>query len=282
MSLDDLVGRSYGPVSFTAGRSADAFVAATGDDPDRWRDHAPPAFAAAVLFAVAPSFLTDPDVAPTTRSLVHTEQEFAWDRALEISETLDVRGEVTGVRSRGALHVATFSVVAGGASPWLTSTSSFLLSSAAAGSAAEEPEPGPDERGPFEPAGRHPLPPVGSDLPELRRSASRADLVRYAGATGDWNPIHRDHEAARSAGLPGVVVHGLLMTSWLAQAAARHVPGPDPLRSMRARFRAPLRPARGAVISGRVAASGDDGVDLALDLSAGGERLVTSTVRVTP
>ncbi|NIP92489.1 MAG: hypothetical protein GWO24_03050, partial [Akkermansiaceae bacterium] len=65
------------------------------------------------------------------------------------------------------------------------------------------------------------LPETGSEIAPLLKSASRADLVRYAGITRDFNPIHWDHEAAVEAGLPGVIVHGLLMASWVTQAAGR-------------------------------------------------------------
>jgi acyl dehydratase len=62
--------------------------------------------------------------------------------------------------------------------------------------------------------------------------------------TRDWNPIHWDHDAAVEAGLPGVVVHGLLQMAWAFQAASEMRPGPAPLASGRARFRSPLFPAR--------------------------------------
>jgi len=79
--------------------------------------------------------------------------------------------------------------------------------------------------------------------------------VRYAGATRDWNPIHWDHDAAVSAGLPGIIAHGLLMAAWVAQAAGRVRPGPSPLASLRLRFRQPLRPAVQAEVTAEVKAA---------------------------
>ncbi|MEX1043860.1 MAG: MaoC/PaaZ C-terminal domain-containing protein [Acidimicrobiia bacterium] len=76
-------------------------------------------------------------------------------------------------------------------------------------------------------------------------SASRSDLVRYAGASRDWNPIHWDHEAAVAAGLPGVVVHGLLQSAWVIEASVRL--GTDPM-SARFRYRRPL----GAAVEARL------------------------------
>ena len=79
-------------------------------------------------------------------------------------------------------------------------------------------------------------------------AASRADLIRYASATRDWNPVHWDHEAGVTAGLGGVVVHGLLQASWLLRVAAATAEGPSPFKSTRVRFRNPLYPARPASV----------------------------------
>lgn len=278
----DLEGRSYGPAPVDVGVDGVArFVAATGDDRARWVDHAPPAFASAALFAVAPRFLADPDVASHTRSLIHTEQMFRWHRPLAAGERLEVIGRVTGVRTRRALTLVTFGFEAGSADPWLEGESTFLLSDEAAGSAEEGAEPSHDERAIDEGATAAPLPEAGGVAPEVLRSASRADLVRYAGVTGDWNPIHWDHEAAVAAGLGRIVVHGLLMASWITQAACRHGSGPDPIRSLQLRFRRPLRPAAQARIAVTVDEVAAGRARLALRLSHDGTDLVTAKARVT-
>ena len=55
-------------------------------------------------------------------------------------------------------------------------------------------------------------------LPELVKApVSRTQLVKYAGASGDFNPIHYDDEAARSGGLEGVIAHGMLSMGFLGQ-----------------------------------------------------------------
>lgn len=51
---------------------------------------------------------------------------------------------------------------------------------------------------------------VGSQLPERSFSITREDLVRYAGASGDLNPIHWNERVAHEVGLPGVIAHGML------------------------------------------------------------------------
>jgi acyl dehydratase len=283
MMLPGIAGRRYGPFSADTCRSAvGRFVTAVGDDPERWGEHAPPAYAAAALFAAAPAFLGDTEVSGAARTLLHTDQVFSWSRALPVGERLDVVGTVADVRARGPLHLVAFEVSAAGeAGPWLEATSTFLMSPEAAVAADEEREPALDARGPLDRPVAAAIPEEGAAVPELQVSASRSDLVRYAAASGDLNPIHWDHDAARAAGLPGIVVHGLLMAAWMAAAAGRHAPGPDPLRSLRVRFRRPLRPGVAARVTGRVTGRTPSGAEVALVLSSGEETLVTAGALVT-
>lgn len=58
---------------------------------------------------------------------------------------------------------------------------------------------------------------VGQDLPELMKNPTTRQLVQYAGASGDFYEIHYDQDYARSTGLPGVILHGLLKAGFLAQ-----------------------------------------------------------------
>ena len=279
--LEDLQGRSYGPVRLDASpqRVAD-FVVATRGVLARWGEYAPPMLANAALFTAAPQFLADPVVVPHTRSLIHSTQSYAWSRSLRVGEALQVSGRVAAVRARGSLHFVTFELDAtGDDGPWLTGSSLFLLSAEAAAESADQPEPpatvGPAFGGLTPTTG---LPESGESLPPYQCGASRLDLVRYAAATGDWNPIHWDHDSARAAGLPGTIVHGLLMAAWMADAVIRFTSDPDPVRTLEVRFRSPLRPAVSAVVEGTMGS--DPGV-CDLSLSAGGERLVTGRIQVT-
>lgn len=68
---------------------------------------------------------------------------------------------------------------------------------------------------------------VGTQLPPLQLEVTRADLVRYAGASGDFNPIHYSDAAARAIGQPGVIAHGMwtmgaslrIITDWVKDPA---------------------------------------------------------------
>ena len=60
----------------------------------------------------------------------------------------------------------------------------------------------------------------GDELEPLNFALTRADLVAYAEASGDPNPIHQDEDVARSVGLPGVIAHGMLTLGLAGRAVA--------------------------------------------------------------
>ena len=208
MTPGDLEGSIIGPVAHRVdGERIDAFVEATGDRPGRWVDHAPPGYAAALLFSVAGVLLNDQRIRPYLATLIHVDQQFTFHGPFERDATIEMTGTVERVRERGGAYFVT--LAAAGAingDVVLESRSTFLMSDqAAAESATDRREPSAGDRGPNEEApDRHP-PDVGRAL-TTKKSASRADLVRYAAATRDYNPLHWDHDTARAAGLDGVVV----------------------------------------------------------------------------
>lgn len=79
-------------------------------------------------------------------------------------------------------------------------------------------------------------------LAESRRGpVDRVQIARYAGAVGDFNPVHVDDEFARAAGLPSVIAHGPLTVTLALDAVVEQL-GPDALRSAKARLSAPVFP----------------------------------------
>lgn len=283
MSLEQVVGATYGPYEMRISPEKVAeYVEATGDIADRWQHHAPPSFAGALLFVVAPHFLDDMRVRPFTGVLVHVDQTFTWHGPLPVGDAIAVTGRVEKVRERGGRFFVTFAaaVDTSDGERLLDAVATFLMGEGTV------PEGGQDTR---EPAVWHrqlnarpsvrPRPAVGESLAAMPKSASRLDLVKYAAASGDYNPIHFDHEAATHAGLDGIVVHGLLMAAWAMQAATAVSPRPDPLAHIKIRFRNALRPAAqaevGAVV--RQVAADEADCDIALEVTGSGEKLVTAT-----
>lgn len=93
----------------------------------------------------------------------------------------------------------------------------------------------------------------GDALPQVRQPLTRADLVRYAGASGDFNPIHWDEEAARAVGLPGVIAHGMLTMGVAARAVAALAGDPRAIRRLKVRFPAVIQPGQTLTVGGEVA-----------------------------
>jgi acyl dehydratase len=81
---------------------------------------------------------------------------------------------------------------------------------------------------------------VGTVLPPLTVRLSRTDLVRYAGASGDFNPIHHSEHFAAALGLPGVVAHGLLTMGTALRVVTDWVGDPSRVRSYAVRFTKPV------------------------------------------
>jgi acyl dehydratase len=110
-----------------------------------------------------------------------------------------------------------------------------------------------------------PLPPAFRFGP-----VSRTDLVRYAGASGDFNPIHHDEGFARAAGLPSVMAHGMFSAGLLASFVTRWF-GPGSVRRYKVRFRDRVWPgdvleARGSVVREFAGAAGEHLAELSLEL----------------
>jgi acyl dehydratase len=92
----------------------------------------------------------------------------------------------------------------------------------------------------------------GDSIPELRVTPDRFLTVRYAGASGDYNPIHIDEEFAKSVGLPGRILHGLWMMAQVARAATDVAGGPEKLKRLSVQFRGMGLPEQEIVVTGTV------------------------------
>jgi acyl dehydratase len=121
----------------------------------------------------------------------------------------------------------------------------------------------------------------GSTLPEQVYRITRADLVRYAGASGDFNPIHWNERVATSVGLPGVIAHGMFTMALAGRAVTDWTGDPGALVEFQVRFGRPVPvpdddDGAEVTVRGTVAALLEDGrvrVDLAV--SSGGEKVLS-------
>lgn len=104
----------------------------------------------------------------------------------------------------------------------------------------------------------------GDELPLLQVRITRADLVRYAGASGDFNPIHWNERVAREVGLPDVIAHGMLTMALATRLVTSWAGDPGAVLECSARFTRPVvvsDDAEGALVelTGKVAHRRDDG-----------------------
>jgi len=113
---------------------------------------------------------------------------------------------------------------------------------------------------------------VGDEAPVVSHKLTRTDLVKYAGASGDFNPMHHDEVAAQAAGQPSVFGHGMFSMGVLGTAVTDYV-GVGNLTRYRVRFARQTWPDE--VLSSKIVVTGkreEDGkqlVDLAVSLSNG-------------
>jgi acyl dehydratase len=121
---------------------------------------------------------------------------------------------------------------------------------------------------------------VGDELPEQTFTVTRADLVRYAGASGDFNPIHWNERVATEVGLPGVIAHGMLTMGLTARAVAAWAGDPGALVEQTVRFGRPVvvpDDAAGAEITvrGRVAALDGNRARVDCTVTSAGEKVLS-------
>lgn len=100
---------------------------------------------------------------------------------------------------------------------------------------------------------------VGDALPAERVTLEQGDLIRYAGASGDFNPLHWDEDfAARVSPTGGVIAHGMLSMGHVSRVVTQWAGGPANVRSLDVSFRAPCPVGATVTIGGEVVEVDDD------------------------
>jgi len=109
----------------------------------------------------------------------------------------------------------------------------------------------------------------GDEAPVVSHELTRTCLVKYAGASGDFNPMHTDEVKAKEAGLPGVFGHGMFSMGLLGRALSDWA-GPGNLRAYGVRFTKQTWP--GETLSTKIVVTGKE--------EAGGEKLIAAEVEL--
>ena len=123
----------------------------------------------------------------------------------------------------------------------------------------------------------------GQALPELKVTPDKFLTTRYAGASGDFNPIHIDDEFAQSVGLPGRILHGLWMMAQVARAVSAAGEGPEALRRLSVQFRGMGFPEQELSVSATVTEVSDGVATVEAEAFQDGRRIIRkgqATLRV--
>jgi acyl dehydratase len=122
---------------------------------------------------------------------------------------------------------------------------------------------------------------VGTELPEQVVRVTRADLVRYAGASGDFNPIHWNERVATDVGLPGVIAHGMFTMAVASRLVSRWAGDPGAIEEYHVRFGRPVvvpddDAGAEVTVRGKVGAVLDDGrLRVDLTVTSDGEKVLS-------
>lgn len=254
MTLEIRAGSSYSleaPYAVTAGKIAE-FAGALGEENKAFIDRAfarslgvsdvfaPPTFGIIVAMPALERMLALEGV-PMHR-VVHGAQSFLYHQPICAGDELDATLTISSARAfkTNTIVVVRAELAVSGA-PALTCDSTLVV-------AGETPSPSPgdsfevvDDVSAVEPTpGPRPVLDIGVELGSRVVRLQRRHLVRYAGASGDFNPIHYSDHVATSAGLPGVIAHGMLTMGLAARTVTDALDNPAELRELSTKFVKPV------------------------------------------
>jgi len=122
---------------------------------------------------------------------------------------------------------------------------------------------------------------AGESIEELKATPDKYVPHRYAGASGDFNPIHIDADFAKAVGLPGAILHGLYVMGLVAKAAT-DAGGGDPrsLKRLSVQFRGMSFPEQEIVVSGEVRTAEGDIAEIDMVASQGETQVIKNATAI--
>jgi acyl dehydratase len=289
-----LVGKVYPPIRYEVGREKlREFAVAVGETDPVYHDEqaaraaghpdipAVPTFPVVLSFRAGAMVNGDPELGLDYSRVVHGEQAFSYQRPLRAGDRLLAAGRVAAIETKGRHELLTIAtdITSEAGEPVCQATTLLISRGTAAEGGGSSVEAGAPQQ-----SGSAQEPPsssaaatvtagegatrsvvgvaVGDDIGELREPVDRLDLIRYAGASGDFNVIHWSDQAATAVGLPGVIAHGMYSMGVAARLVTGWAGDPAALRRLRVRFSAMIRPGQTLIVHGQVAELDGSGAGL--------------------
>ena len=237
----EFIGREYPPPSATVTLEAlQKYARAYNDDNPRYFDPsapggivAPPMFGVAVTWMSVVGAVGDPELGADLLRLLHAEQDMEFIAPLRPGDEITTVAKVASIEARPggeAMALELKSRNRAGAPVLRTLFGIFIRAARRDRGAAGRTE--------------RPVSPSGDPILTVEQGIDSDQTFRYAEASGDRNPIHVDENVAKTAGLPGIVVHGLCTMAFASKVMIDRLCAGDPVRLKRLRvhFSRPVFP----------------------------------------
>ncbi|MEW5854088.1 MAG: MaoC/PaaZ C-terminal domain-containing protein [Myxococcota bacterium] len=241
----DFIGKSYSPTAEwnVEAEHTMAYARATNTDNPAYLDEkrpggiiAPPIYAVVFQFPDVAQPLFDSDLRVNMMRLVHGEQDMTFLRPVRPGDVIKTTATVKAITDKTSgelLDIGLESVNQKGEKVCDVVMGLFIKGRTGKRDAAQKAE---------DDARKQEGPPPGEPLFVASVDVAKDQSLRYADASGDHNPIHKDPEVAKAAGLPDIILHGLCTMAFVQNALVDKVAGgnPEKLKRIKARFAKPV------------------------------------------
>jgi acyl dehydratase len=266
----ELIGKSWPPATYEIGREKiREYATAVGEtnpiyfQPDEAVRAgfsalaAPPMFCAVYCAPAMARAAFDPALGIDRARLVHGEQDFEWAEPVCAGDAITTTCELADVHMSGANAFYVFDSISRNQDGEETLRARYTGIVRGPKSRDADAEPATAARAAASPsATKQGLPgelSPGHEIPEFKFTPDKYVPFRYAGASGDFTPIHIDADFARAVGLPGIILHGLYTMALVARGQVEAAGGdPRALRRLRVQFRGVALPEIEISVGGRV------------------------------
>ncbi|MAE96502.1 MAG: dehydratase [Deltaproteobacteria bacterium] len=235
----ELVGRSYPPTSYTVTTEAsERYAHAINEDNPRFfgeQGHervAPPLFSVVYHPKALGQAIGDRELGIDFKRALHGEQDMRFHAPIRPGDEISTAARIVAIEDRGSGETIAIELVSHNqhGDPIETTLFTLFVRGASRREARDEPVEGAASR--------------GEPVAQVTQHLDDDQTYRYAEASGDRTKIHLDAEAARRAGLPGIIGHGLCTMAFVSKALVDELAGGDPtgLARMALRFARPVIP----------------------------------------